>query len=324
MDNNGLICAWLLDGKGAGRELGWDDLRQAQPRRGEVLWLHFDYSVPAVQSWLESESGLSHLTIAALSQSDPRPRVVPADGGLMLFLRAVNLNPGAEPDDMVSARIWLDERRVISLRQRRLVSMDDLRVALRAGRGPVTSGGFLAMLTNSILDRIEPVIELLDEHIDALEEPNPAASISEQRHQLGEIRRQAIALRRFLAPQREALNRLVLDNSALFSEFDRLLLREESDRQTRIVEELDSARERAAVAQESLVNRMSEQANQRMFVLSVVAAIFLPLSFLTGLLGINVGGIPGTDNPYAFLLVVIVLGVCGAGLWYYFRKRKWF
>jgi len=324
MDNNGLICAWLLDGKGSGRELGWDALRQTEPGPGELLWLHFDYSHPAVQSWLDEHSGLSALTATALSQHDPRPRVVPADDGLMLFLRAVNLNPGAEPDDMVSARLWIGERKVFSFRQRRLVSMDDLRTAIGAGSGPRSSGEFLVMLIDSLLDRIEPVTELLDEHIDALEEPLPAVSIPEQRRQLAEIRRQAIALRRFLAPQREALNRLAVDNSPLLSELDRLQLREESDRQTRIVEDLDAARERAAVAQESLASLMAEQTNQRMFLLSIIAAIFLPLSFVTGLLGINVGGIPGTDYPGAFLLVVIMLGVLGGVLWWYFHSRKWF
>jgi zinc transporter len=78
------------------------------------------------------------------------------------------------------------------------------------------------------------------------------------------------------------------------------------------------------VAQESLASLMAEQTNQRMFLLSIVAAIFLPLSFVTGLLGINVGGIPGTDYPGAFLLVVLRLCVLGGLLWWYFHTRKWF
>lgn len=319
----GLICAWLLDGKGGGRQLDWDDLPAAEPGAGQVLWMHFDYSSPPVQDWLHTQSGLSELTVAALIQAETRPRVVPADGGLMLFLRAVNLNPGAEPDDMVSARLWVGQHRIISLRQRRLVSMDDLRAALAAGKGPHSSGEFLAMMVDSMLDRIDHVVEVIYEHIDALEEPRQLDSIPVQRKQLAEIRRQAIALRRFLAPQREALNRLAADISPIFSEQDRLQLREEYDRQTRIVEDLDAARERAAVGQESLASQMAEQTNTRMFLLSIIAAIFLPLSFLTGLLGINVGGIPGAENPLAFALVVVGLLVTGIALWFYFRSRDW-
>jgi zinc transporter len=179
------------------------------------------------------------------------------------------------------------------------------------------------MLVDGLLSRIDHVVEVIYGHIDALEEPRQLESIPVQRKQLAEIRRQAIALRRFLAPQREALNRLAADTSPLLSEQDRLQLREEYDRQTRIVEDLDAARERAAVAQESLASQMAEQTNQRMFLLSIIAAIFLPLSFLTGLLGINVGGIPGAENPFAFTLVVIGLVGVGVALWYYFHSRDW-
>jgi zinc transporter len=323
MDNDGLICAWLLDGRGGGRQLDWDALPTVTPAQGEVLWTHFDYSSPRVQNWLVTQSGLSDVTVAALSQTETRPRVVPADGGLMLFLRAVNLNPGAEPDDMVSARLWVGPQRVVSLRQRRLMSVDDLRSAIAAGAGPRTSGEFLAMLVDGVLGRVDHVVEAVEASIDDLEVPKPSASFPEQRGQLAEIRHQAIALRRFLAPQREALNRLAADTSSILGEQERLQLREEYDRQTRIVEELDAARERAALVQESLASRMAEQMNQRMFLLSIIAAIFLPLSFLTGLLGINVGGIPGANNPAAFALVVTSLVIIGAALWLYFRSRDW-
>lgn len=83
-------------------------------------------------------------------------------------------------------------------------------------------------------------------------------------------------------------------------------------------------RERAAVTQEELQSRLAEQQNIRMYVLSIVAAVFLPLGFLTGLLGINFGGIPGADNPAAFgifaglLLVIVVVEIS------FFRSRKWF
>ncbi len=323
-ESNGLICAWILDGTGGGHQVGWDEANAFQPFGNTWLWLHFDYSSPVVQAWLYEHSGLSSLTVEALKQTETRPRVVPTDAGLMVFLRAVNLNPGAEPDDMVSARLWVGERCVISLRQRRLVSVDDLRAALAAGKGPRSSGEFLAMFVDGLLDRIDHVVEVIYEHIDVLESTDQPTTIPQQRRQLAEMRRQAIALRRFLAPQREALNRLAAEHSRLLDEENRLELREHYDRLTRIVEDLDAARERAAVAQESLASLMAEQTNQRMFLLSIIAAIFLPLSLVTGLLGINVGGIPGAENPLGFIIVVMLLLLAGAGLWVYFRSRDWF
>ena len=79
-----------------------------------------------------------------------------------------------------------------------------------------------------------------------------------------------------------------------------------------------------AVIQEELLSQLSEQLNQRTYVLSVVAAIFLPLGFLTGLLGINVGGIPGAESPYGFVVfTLLLLVIVGIQLWYFIRKR-WF
>ena len=79
-------------------------------------------------------------------------------------------------------------------------------------------------------------------------------------------------------------------------------------------------REKAAVIQDSMTTLLAERMNRTMLVLSIVAAIFLPLGLLTGLLGINVGGIPGTESPYAFWIVVLLLIVIGAGQIWLFRK----
>ena len=104
---------------------------------------------------------------------------------------------------------------------------------------------------------------------------------------------------------------------------DRLRLRESADRTTRFIEDLDLARERAVVVQEELLSRLSEKMDRTMYVLSIVAAIFLPLGFLTGLLGINVGGIPGADFKGSFLIFCIFLVlIVGLQIWI-FKRKKW-
>ncbi len=100
-------------------------------------------------------------------------------------------------------------------------------------------------------------------------------------------------------------------------------LREVADDITRQVESLDAARERAAVVQDELMNRMSEQINKNMYVLSVIAGVFLPLGFVTGLLGVNVDGIPGDDTPWAFAaLCGLMLALVLFEVWL-FRRFKW-
>jgi len=86
---------------------------------------------------------------------------------------------------------------------------------------------------------------------------------------------------------------------------------------------LDLVRERAIVMHEELLSRIAQEQNERMYVLSIVAAIFLPLSFVTGLLGMNVGGLPGVDSQLGFAGSVVVMVAVAVGLIAFFRGRKW-
>jgi zinc transporter len=96
-----------------------------------------------------------------------------------------------------------------------------------------------------------------------------------------------------------------------------------ADRITRYVEDLDAARERAAIIQDELTTRLAETMNRNMYMLSVIAAIFLPLSLLTGLLGINVGGIPGVEWKWAFTLVTAGITLLGVAGFLLMRRLKW-
>jgi len=131
-------------------------------------------------------------------------------------------------------------------------------------------------------------------------------------------------LRRYISPQREAISRLHTSKNACLSDNDRLLIREAHDKVMRYLEDQDSARDRAGVTQEVLGNRLAEQMNSRMYVLSLVAGLFLPLGFLTGLLGINVGGIPLAEDPHGFVEIVIILIIVFAVQVVILTCKKWF
>jgi zinc transporter len=241
----------------------------------------------------------------------------------MLFLRGVNLNPGADPEDMVSIRLWIEEKRIISLRLRRLLSIADLRASIDQGGGPSDVGDFVVQLADRLISRISGVISEVDDRVDELQDQVLETESGKLRTELTRLRREIISLRRYLAPQRDALARLTQLKFAWLDDMEQMHLREEADRVVRYVEDLDSARERAAVTQEELVNRVSEQINSRMYVLSVVAAIFLPLGFLTGLFGINVGGIPLAENPTGFFDVILILVLITVLQVILFRWRRW-
>lgn len=322
MTEEGLVAAYRLDGRGGGERLDWQDIRRWQPGNG-VLWVHLNRKFDDAQRWLREESGLDEVIAEALLADETRPRCVPLGNGVMMFLRGVNLNPGADPEDMVSIRLWVESTRIVSVRLRRLLSVNDLRAEIDKGQGPGGAGDFVVELAGRLISRMADVVVEIDDKVDEIQDRILVAERRQLRSELSNLRREIIALRRYLAPQRDALARLAQIKTDWLNEGHSLRLREEADRVTRYVEDLDAARERAAVTQEELTSRLSEQMNSRMYVLSIVAGLFLPLGFLTGLLGINVGGIPMAESPLGFISVVLVLVGISAAQILIFRWRKW-
>jgi zinc transporter len=192
----------------------------------------------------------------------------------------------------------------------------------KAGKGPLNSGDFLQRLVAKLNEHIVPVVDQLEEDIDVAEE-RYAQSVKGYRGEFGALRRRTARIRRYLAPQRDVLERISRLSSSVLSDADRMHIREATDDVTRLLEDLDLARERAMVAQEELTNRLTQQQNDRIYILSLVAAIFLPLSFLTGVFGMNVAGLPGIENPAAFLLVSGAMLGLAVFIVVLFRWRKW-
>jgi zinc transporter len=316
------LAAVLFDGSGGGKILNSTEV-QAWTESDGVLWVDCDQNEEATQHWLEYESGVSSIVADILMAGETRPRTVVQPNGLAIIVRGINMNPGAVPDDMVAARVWLEKNRIITSHRRKMLSIDDLRDALMTGQGPRTVGEFLVSLADFLSDRIGAAIENIEDLVDSVELGVTSDDIGDLRTTLGGVRRQAAAIRRYLGPQRDALDRLTRADAGIMSDADLHDLREEEDRLTRHLEDLDLAREHALVTQEELMNRVAHEQNVRMYLLSVVAVIFLPLTFVTGLLGMNVAGLPGLENPNGFVYSVTIMAAFGIGLAVYFKLKKW-
>jgi len=323
-DSEGLVCAYIQSQDGNWREIDWGEIRGWQPGEG-LLWVHLDRTDEQAKSWLKNESGLDPLVAESLLAEETRPRALEMEGNLLVNLRGVNLNPNADPDDMVSLRLWLEPGRVVTSRHRPLMAISDLRGRIAQGRGPQNTGDFLVEVAGRLVDRMSPVIEALDEAGDELEDQLLTGESKEIRTTLAELRRQAIGLRRYLSPQREAMSRILGEPVPWLDARHKARLRETSDRVLRYVEDLDAIRERAAVIQDEVANRVSESINRNMYMLAIVATIMLPLGLITGLLGVNVDGLPFAQNaPWAFGAVTVLLVVL---VWLevvIMRRLKWF
>lgn len=318
----GLIFACILNGKCDSPSLTWPEIN-AWSSQQDPLWIHLDRKGPDSQQWLQENSGLGAIVAEALLEEETRPRIMVLDDSLFLSLRGVNLNPGAEPDDMISIRLYIEANRVITVRHRPLMTIQDIRSSLTSTNGPKNTGEFLTVLVDRLMERMAPVISQLDEEIDEAEEQIIGQASYQLRSQLGSLRRQVISFRRYISPQREVIAHLHHAQLTWLTATQRASIREVADHLVRYVEDLDAARDRMGVMQEELTNKLSEQMNKTMYILTVLAGIFLPITFVTGLLGINVGGIPGSEDPWAFTTVCLTLTSVGVLLVGIFRWLKW-
>ena len=324
MSGEALICAYRLDGKGGGVELPWGQLAP-ELGDGEFTWVHLDRTQPETRGWLEGEAALDPLVVDALLADETRPRCTEHAGGILLNLRGVNLNPEADPEDMLSIRVYVTPKRIVSARRFHLMAIEDIRKALGNGTGPATPGMFMAMLADRLLMRIGEKIGDLEDEMDGLEDEVLVEQRATIRGALSNLRRLAITFRRHISPQREALARLAtMDIEVGFiTPRERNRIREAFDAVSRQVENLDEVRERASVIQEELTTRLSDMMNQKLYVLSVAAAIFLPLNLVAGMLGMNVAGMPGVTDHRAFFIATGLLIVVGVLEYIIMRWKRW-
>ena len=322
---NALIFGQVLDGHGGGRPIGWDEaLGWTADDKGSTLWLHFDRTVPALAEWLSAHLDIPPATVDVLVSNETCPRAFCDGDHLVTILRGINFNPGAEPTDMTAMQIWSDGQKVITLRRRHLQTPRDVLATLEQGTGPKNAGDLVTTLAERMVGKMNRSIVDMNSRIDRLEE-----NVDDDDHHddmleaIGDIRRECLALKRFMSPQHEALQQIAEQAPSWFSKRNKHGIRESIDRLKRYQEDLDVSKESAIVLQDDIKNLAASQSNRTMYMLSVIAAIFLPLGFLTGLLGINVGGMPGVNDDDAFWITLAALGGVFLIQLAIFRRLKW-
>ncbi len=324
-DRWGLIHALVLDGRGGARSLAYGSLQRLRLEDGETLWVHLDRSHPQAVAWLRSRNEIGSFACDVLLEENTRPRMLALPGeALALFLRGVNLNPGAEPEDMVSLRVFANARMLVSLRLRPLRATELVIEQLAVGKGPDTASRLLLALADSLTDRVDDLVAELGDTTDNEEERLDQDSRYTPEHErVLSLRRRAASLRRFLLPQRDLYTQLTRTPLSWRDADDSAEWNELSNRLIRFVEELELIRERASLVLESEQRRLNERMNRTMYLIGIITAFFLPLSFFTGLLGINVGGIPGSEFPYGFAVACGMIGAVALFQWWILRRLRW-
>jgi zinc transporter len=288
-----------------------------------LVWIHLNGRNAEAKKFLRDQLRLDPLIVKALMADETRPRVEEIGANTLIILRGINFHPGPTPEDLASVRIWLSHSHIVTVGRRKSQAIAELDERIRHGHGPKRVGEFVSMLCSILNDGIEPAIQELEVNIDKLEEislENPNANL---RNDIALLRKQATLFRRHLSPQRDAISRLQSSQQGWITSGDKWFMQDNNDRVLRFLEDLDAIRERSQILQDELYSALSSKLNKNLYILSVITAIFMPLTFLSGLLGMNVEGIPGAHDPWAFAIVCALTGVIGGLQIMLFRKLKW-
>jgi zinc transporter len=283
------------------------------------VWLHAEGAANASRADLPLY--VPAMAANALLASETRPRCDEVDDAVLINLRGTAFDTMQDSDGLVSIRVWVEGQRVTSVSRHRLAALAKVEAAMRAGR-LADGGDFVAVLAQAISKELDPQVAGLGDELDDCEEMLDG-DVYTLRRKIARIRSQAIVLRRFVAPDRDALVAMAQLDFEWISKDDQLHLREAADRFARMAEELEAVRERAALLHEQLTDLRAEMIDQRSLAIAVTAFIFLPLTFVTGLLGMNVAGIPYADEPWAFWGVVAFCLVIAAAVMGWFAWRQW-
>jgi zinc transporter len=312
----------VFDGKGDARRLTEEQETEAHeaPTKGFVL-VTGNSRAPEFRQWVADQVSEPDAELMFGAASKSRCVILDDKALLLLSLPGSGTDAGASGKQFMA--IWLEPKRVIITSELKVLDVLNIERWQKSHHAPVSPADLVARLGLRSADRIEPVIERLGDGLDEIEERLLGSSVADSRKKLTHVRHKVIGLRRLIWPQRDVLNTLEIEDLSFFTARDRTRLRESSSRLERLGNELQVLSERAALVHEQIIDTRAEQMNKTMLLLTAVTVILMPMTVISGILGMNLTGIPFAGEPWTFWAVLGLFAVLGVGLFAWMRTRKW-
>jgi zinc transporter len=326
-DPNGLIYGFAFDADGTGRALGTHEalawLRDTPSQAGGFVWLHFNLSHTASAKWMREQLQLSELFHETLSDGSRSTRVELDDDTLVAVVNDVQYDFAYEPQDIATLWMSVAPRLVVTARGKALRSIDRLRDAVRRGEKLLSPVALLVHLMHDQGDVLVQIVRDTSVRVDDIEDRLLAGRLESKRANLGAMRRLLVRLQRLLEPEPAALFRLLRKPPPWIGEDDLGDLRQSTEEFNVALSDMAALQERIKLLQEEIAGRVAEANNRSLFVLTIVTVLALPINIITGLLGMNVGGIPWAEHPHGFWWVVgVVVSITLVAGYVVIRKQR--
>jgi len=281
---------------------------------------------PAALQKLGECFGLHPLVLEDIADTGQRPKLEDYDDHLFIVIKVL-CSDGGDPqirDEQVSLILGRDF--VLSLEERESPVLDSVRARIRNARGHIRKAGadYLAYaIVDTVVDTYFGVLEALGEKIERLEEELIANATRGTLHLIHRLKSELILLRKLLWPMREVITTLGRGESDLIQATTAVYLRDVHDHTIEVIDTMETYRDMVSGMLDIYLSSISNRMNEIMKVLTIIATIFIPLTFITGIFGMNFRYMPGLAWAWAYPAILLTMAAIGGFMLLYFRKRKW-
>lgn len=298
------------------------------PADGKVLWIEFN-GLGDIEEFkaLGDRYGLHPLALEDVMTPGQRPKMEPYDDMIFIVAQMIYHEPEDHQLRGEQVAMFLSRDMLITVQEDpRHDIFDPIRERLRIGKGWLRKLGpdYLAYtLLDAIIDHCFPLLEDIGEALEAIEDEvlkNPSHACVGTLH---DLRRSLVHLRRAVWPERDLINALLQDDSELITDKTKVFLRDCYDHAVRIMDLIESYRDIAGGLLELYLTSVGLRTNEIMRVLTVISAIFIPLTFIAGVYGMNFDNMPELHTRYGYFACVLLMMLVAGGMIAFFRRKKW-
>jgi magnesium transporter len=304
------------------------EIPSLSPPEGGVLWLDVSgLSDPSAVRAIGDRFGIHPLALEDVLNVPQRSKVEWYGDCLLVVLREVRF-----PDPPEQVSFFLADRVVVSFQERPGDSFEPVRERLRQGKGRIRveeADFLLYSLCDAVLDAFFPTLERLGDEVEEMEERLLVSPVPETFVAVRRLKRALLEVRHAVWPARDALNLLLIEEHALIRPGTKVFFRDCYDHTIQLMDMVETFREMASGLVDEYMSAVSNRMNEIMKVLTVVATIFIPLTFIVGVYGMNFDtkaspwNMPELTWAYGYPALLLLMAAVAGGMLCYFRRKRW-
>jgi len=292
-----------------------------------ITWINIDgvHDIKIIEK-IGKHFDLHPLILEDIVNTGQRPKIEDFEDYIFIVLKMLYYNEKKDEIQTEQVSLILGSNFVISFQEREGDVFNPIRERIRSGKGRIRKMGadyLTYALIDTIVDSYFIILEKLEEKIESMEEELVTNPTPETLQAIHHLKREMIFLRKSVWPLREVVSLLERGESVLIHESTRIYLRDVYDHTIQVIDTIETSRDMLSGMLDIYLASISNRMNQVMKVLTIIATLFIPLTFIVGIYGMNFGYMPELESPWGYPVVLLVMAGIGILMLVYFKRKKW-